>query len=107
MDNYKSVTKLFNPEAQFLIILGIYSDPHLNSGQSVGNSNGGLKSKPFYDRTDPHNLNTKLVCYSDPHCNIVSTLGVVSTNGGASSQTEATTPKAMAKQEVSLKYHST
>ena len=44
-----------------------------------------------------------LVSYSDPHYNIVSTLGV-SSNGGASSEIEGTgTPKAMAKQEVSLR----
>ena len=28
---------------------------------------GHLNSKPFEDQTNPHDLNTKLVCYSDPY----------------------------------------
>ena len=41
---------------------------HLNSGQFVCYSNGGLNKRPFNDRTGPHDLNTGLVWYSDPHC---------------------------------------
>ena len=41
---------------------------HLNSGQFVRYSNGGLNNGPFNNRTDPHGLNTGLVRYSDPHC---------------------------------------
>ena len=29
---------------------------------------GHLNSKPFNDRTNPSDLKTKLVCFSDPHC---------------------------------------
>ena len=31
-------------------------------------SGHGLNSKPFDNRTNPHDLNTKLVSYSDPYC---------------------------------------
>ena len=41
---------------------------HLNSGQFVRYSNGGLNNGPLNYRTDPHDLNTGLVRYSDPHC---------------------------------------
>ena len=29
---------------------------------------GHLYGEPFDERTNPHDLNTKLVCYLDPHC---------------------------------------
>ena len=45
---------------------------HLNSGQSVRYSNGGLNNGPFDDRTVCVHLNTGLVRYSDPHCSPLS-----------------------------------
>ena len=40
---------------------------HLNSGQVIRYSNVGLNNGPFEDQTDPHDLNTGLVRYSDSH----------------------------------------
>ena len=76
----------------FLIQMVFYSDAwyngnrHLNSGpvfkwwseyRSINqmviwilnyHGTGPPKSKPFDERINPHDLNTELVCYSDPHC---------------------------------------
>ena len=39
----------------------------MNSRQLVDYSEHGLKNGPFDDLTHSHDLNAKLVCYSDPH----------------------------------------
>ena len=75
----------------FIIQMVCYSDTqyhftrHLNSGPvfkwseywSINqmliwipnyHSTGHLDSEPLDDRTNPHDLNTELVCFSDPHC---------------------------------------
>ena len=40
----------------------------LNKELLVRYSGHGLNNKPFNERTNLDHLNTKLVCYSDPHC---------------------------------------
>ena len=44
----------------FVIQMVCYSD----------HGTGHLNSKPVDERTSPQDLNTKLVCYSDPHCSL-------------------------------------
>ena len=39
----------------------------MNSRQLVDYSEHGLKNGPFDELTHSHDLNAKLVCYSDPH----------------------------------------
>ena len=46
-----------------------YSDHYSNNGQKAVNySNGVLNNRPFNNRTDPHDLNIRLVRHSDPQC---------------------------------------
>ena len=41
------------------------------------NVTGHLNIEPFDKQTNPHELNTKLVCYSDPHCKGVFSVDLV------------------------------
>ena len=45
-----------------------YSNHDLNSKLLVCYSRHGLNYGPFDERTISHDRNSKLVCYSDPHC---------------------------------------